>query len=625
VPTGATALDGTLLYGQGWTGAWRRISQWTKTGLAAESLKPRARFWAGAAIALMPWYFRGAPPTMPSPCCPGWGLLDYLVVTGGQVDGGDNSDIFQDGVLPADQTWLLVMAEPPAVPAPSVMPSSTLPGSSWLPAGATASQIIAGLSFFAIPPRNGTWVRLRFEAGTESASGGLLNRWGSQLLLTGGDTLVWMGGASFIDPTTSEGSSMSTVSSVPWMINSYDVNAQAEALLVPSSGGGSGLFYTSWRAGVARGGATVPRYGAATAIINVTSAPFITVSGTSVSSSVIVMWGGWLADGASSTPTDEVWALDVLAMDVGDVSRRDLARTLGHPPGLLGSAKVAITIAFTTLSVILMSCAVQERIMVRCRMRLMRSRWLDPVAAAVVRAAAAVGVRVGPDPRFAGVTDAEAARVRAEEAEEARQGISTYDLKALPLFRFSAATDADAKAPAAASTAAGFLLRASRLVAGAPVGPELAGPACPICLMPYEEGAILRRLPCGHFFHAKGKGEEHAPCVDTWLKRSQLCPLCKHSVLFAKRAPPQGRPPAAPPGVAAPAPQGFGASLAAARLMSSLRQQGRGATPADARALGEAGRPASAVFARPTTGTQAATDLRRALQRSADLRAGVAT
>lgn len=53
---------------------------------------------------------------------------------------------------------------------------------------------------------------------------------------------------------------------------------------------------------------------------------------------------------------------------------------------------------------------------------------------------------------------------------------------------------------------------------------------CVVCLCEFEGGEKLRRLPCGHKFHG--------PCVDKWLRRNKLCPLCLHDA----SAPPPGRP-----------------------------------------------------------------------------------
>lgn len=46
---------------------------------------------------------------------------------------------------------------------------------------------------------------------------------------------------------------------------------------------------------------------------------------------------------------------------------------------------------------------------------------------------------------------------------------------------------------------------------------------CVICLEPFEDGDIMRRLPCNH--------EYHRDCVDVWLtKKCSSCPLCLHSI-----------------------------------------------------------------------------------------------
>ncbi|DAZ93295.1 TPA: hypothetical protein N0F65_012461 [Lagenidium giganteum] len=46
--------------------------------------------------------------------------------------------------------------------------------------------------------------------------------------------------------------------------------------------------------------------------------------------------------------------------------------------------------------------------------------------------------------------------------------------------------------------------------------------ACPICLVGFEEGDQLRKMPCKHLFHV--------PCIDEWLTKSKLCPMCKGAV-----------------------------------------------------------------------------------------------
>ena len=46
--------------------------------------------------------------------------------------------------------------------------------------------------------------------------------------------------------------------------------------------------------------------------------------------------------------------------------------------------------------------------------------------------------------------------------------------------------------------------------------------SCRVCFEEYLEGDDLRVLPCFHKFH---KG-----CIDEWLARKKLCPLCNTSV-----------------------------------------------------------------------------------------------
>uniref|UniRef100_A0A061RFX1 E3 ubiquitin-protein ligase SDIR1 n=1 Tax=Tetraselmis sp. GSL018 TaxID=582737 RepID=A0A061RFX1_9CHLO len=45
---------------------------------------------------------------------------------------------------------------------------------------------------------------------------------------------------------------------------------------------------------------------------------------------------------------------------------------------------------------------------------------------------------------------------------------------------------------------------------------------CNICLCDYDEGDVVRTLPCLHWFHAD--------CVDRWLRSNGTCPICKNRV-----------------------------------------------------------------------------------------------
>lgn len=42
---------------------------------------------------------------------------------------------------------------------------------------------------------------------------------------------------------------------------------------------------------------------------------------------------------------------------------------------------------------------------------------------------------------------------------------------------------------------------------------------CELCLVDYEEGDELLRLPCMHIFHRS--------CVDPWLLKAATCPVCQ--------------------------------------------------------------------------------------------------
>lgn len=44
-------------------------------------------------------------------------------------------------------------------------------------------------------------------------------------------------------------------------------------------------------------------------------------------------------------------------------------------------------------------------------------------------------------------------------------------------------------------------------------------PSCAVCLSGYEEGDLLRRLRCGHSYHAN--------CLDEWLDTNASCPRCR--------------------------------------------------------------------------------------------------
>lgn len=53
-------------------------------------------------------------------------------------------------------------------------------------------------------------------------------------------------------------------------------------------------------------------------------------------------------------------------------------------------------------------------------------------------------------------------------------------------------------------------------------------PSCSVCLCSYETNELLRRLRCGHSYHAA--------CLDAWLRRNATCPRCRTSARIADAA-----------------------------------------------------------------------------------------
>jgi hypothetical protein len=46
--------------------------------------------------------------------------------------------------------------------------------------------------------------------------------------------------------------------------------------------------------------------------------------------------------------------------------------------------------------------------------------------------------------------------------------------------------------------------------------------SCAVCLEDFEENDEMRQLPCRHLFHR--------PCIDKWLQRNKVCPLCLQDI-----------------------------------------------------------------------------------------------
>ena len=45
---------------------------------------------------------------------------------------------------------------------------------------------------------------------------------------------------------------------------------------------------------------------------------------------------------------------------------------------------------------------------------------------------------------------------------------------------------------------------------------------CPICLQKYKGIDIIKEFPCKHIFHKN--------CIFKWLRKSNVCPLCKYDI-----------------------------------------------------------------------------------------------
>lgn len=51
----------------------------------------------------------------------------------------------------------------------------------------------------------------------------------------------------------------------------------------------------------------------------------------------------------------------------------------------------------------------------------------------------------------------------------------------------------------------------------APKNPDQC--SCNVCMEDYVAGERVRAMPCLHIFHRK--------CIDQWLMKNKLCPMCK--------------------------------------------------------------------------------------------------
>eukprot|EP00438_Fugacium_kawagutii_P025731 Skav210487 [mRNA] locus=scaffold737:888468:893837:- [translate_table: standard] len=90
------------------------------------------------------------------------------------------------------------------------------------------------------------------------------------------------------------------------------------------------------------------------------------------------------------------------------------------------------------------------------------------------------------------------------------RGASQELIDSLPLFKFGA-EDAQQEPQPPESAATGTVATRCR-----------SDGSCAVCISEFEGGDTLRRLPCNHSFHQS--------CIDRWLRRNQVCPLCLRDV-----------------------------------------------------------------------------------------------
>jgi hypothetical protein len=57
--------------------------------------------------------------------------------------------------------------------------------------------------------------------------------------------------------------------------------------------------------------------------------------------------------------------------------------------------------------------------------------------------------------------------------------------------------------------------------------PTYCNSPCAVCLCDYEVGDMLRPLPCKHVFHHR--------CINKWLQRNGVCPLCMQNVQHSNK------------------------------------------------------------------------------------------
>ncbi|KAF3340459.1 E3 ubiquitin-protein ligase ATL4 [Carex littledalei] len=92
-------------------------------------------------------------------------------------------------------------------------------------------------------------------------------------------------------------------------------------------------------------------------------------------------------------------------------------------------------------------------------------------------------------------------------------------------LQFPSPPEAEAPTPTSDHTKTDALIEALPIftLASSLASLPKSSPDCAVCLSPFDPKAELRLLPaCRHAFHAE--------CIDTWLRSTASCPLCRASV-----------------------------------------------------------------------------------------------
>ncbi|CAI5465969.1 unnamed protein product [Closterium sp. Yama58-4] len=130
-------------------------------------------------------------------------------------------------------------------------------------------------------------------------------------------------------------------------------------------------------------------------------------------------------------------------------------------------------------------------------------------------------------PAVPALSDLEIARLPAFPYKPKRSRSGAYKPRAgpsLPAAASATPAASDASAAAAAASAASSNLVSSQQ---GKEGDESKGSSeqCTVCLEPFQEGEMVRLLPCLHQFHSQ--------CIDQWLQRQANCPICKHQLVLS--------------------------------------------------------------------------------------------